>query len=172
MSLSVIFSHGKESGPSGIKITAMRAICDDLHITSHSVDYRGIDDPEVRADRLGSEIEQCQGSILLVGSSMGSYVSLRACRNTRVRGLLLLAPAVYMPGYDTTDVSPGHCRTLIIHGWQDEIVPVNNAIKFAKRYKSELLLLDDDHVLRHSLDRICDEFRRFLTHFISTATPD
>jgi len=60
-------------------------------------------------------------------------------------------------------VNPADRPTLIIHGWDDEIVPVDNAIQFAQRHHKELLLLPDDHVLRHSLPRLCVEFRRFVT---------
>jgi len=163
MSIKVIFSHGKESGPSGIKINALRAICDELDLSSESIDYRGTDDPEVRADILSQVIAQSRQPLLLVGSSMGAYVSLRACDNDHVEALFLMAPAVYMPGYDATDVNPADRPTLIIHGWDDEIVPVDNAIQFAQRHHKELLLLPDDHVLRHSLPRLCVEFRRFVT---------
>ena len=172
MSFVVIFSHGKESGPSGIKINALTGVCDEQHIESLSIDYRGIENPETRAHKLREVIAGLTQPVILVGSSMGSYVSLRACSTDQVKGMFLMAPAVYMPGYDNTEINPGHVNTLVIHGWQDEIVPVDNAIRFASEYATELLLLNDDHVLRHSLDRLCTEFRRFIAGFLATATPD
>lgn len=172
MSLTVIFSHGKESGPSGVKINALTGVCEDYHKQSLSIDYRGIEDPELRARKLQDTVTALGEPVILVGSSMGSYVSLRACDDELVKGLFLMAPAVFMPGYDNTNINPGDKTTLVIHGWQDEIVPVDNAIRFAREYGTELLLLDDDHVLRHSLDRLCIEFRRFLGCFITCGTPD
>ena len=77
-----------------------------------------------------------------------------------------MAPAVLMPGYDNTDVDPHNLPTFIVHGWDDEIIPAENAIKFANQYQKELLLVQDDHVLRHSLTRLAIEFRRFVTGFI------
>src|SRR5271165_1228200 len=49
---TVVFSHGKESGPWGAKITAMAAVARDLELGVESVDYRGIDDPAARVDKL------------------------------------------------------------------------------------------------------------------------
>ena len=162
MTVAVIFNHGKESGPKGTKINALSAVCDSLGVSWSSVDYRGIDDPEARADKLRSHIKNHSSPVLLVGSSMGSYVSLRACKDGSVVGLFLLAPAVYMPGYSSTDIAPVQKQTLVIHGWNDEIVPVQNAITFATNYHCELLLLKDDHGLSHSVARLAEEFKRFL----------
>ena len=45
MSFTVVFSHGKESGPWGRKITAMAAWWAIWGSAVESVDYRGMDDP-------------------------------------------------------------------------------------------------------------------------------
>lgn len=166
MSVKVIFNHGKESGPSGIKINALRTVCDELELPSESIDYRGMDDPETRVKKLRGILNHSSSPVLLVGSSMGSYVALRASTDNNVRALFLMAPAVYMPGYDNTMIDPRDIPTFVVHGWQDDIVPVNNAIKFACDYQKDLLLLADDHVLRHSLERLCVEFRRFVSALI------
>src|ERR1700710_3032760 len=42
---TVVFSHGKESGPWGSKITAMAAVARGLDLEVESVDYRGMEDP-------------------------------------------------------------------------------------------------------------------------------
>jgi alpha/beta superfamily hydrolase len=160
--MRVIFSHGKESGPTGIKITAMIKVVEALGFDAESIDYRGMEDPEARADKLVQYLEQVDDDFILVGSSMGAYVSLRAAQQRSPVGLFLLAPAVYMPGYDATDISPGNVATYVMHGWQDEIVPVENALQFAENYRTDLRLVDDDHVLRKSLDLICLELANFL----------
>ena len=166
MTFKVVFNHGKESGPSGVKINALRTICDELNVPSESIDYRGIEDPEERAEKLLDVLNHSTKPVLLVGSSMGSYVALRAANHKVVLALFLMAPAVYMPGYDNTDIDPLDNPTFVVHGWQDEIVPVENAIRFANEYQKDLLLLADDHVLRHSLKRLCVEFRRFASELI------
>src|SRR5665213_561997 len=49
---TVVFSHGKESGPWGSKITAMAAAVRELGSAVESVDYRGLDDPALRVRKL------------------------------------------------------------------------------------------------------------------------
>src|SRR3982074_2433841 len=52
---TVVFSHGRESGPWGSKITAMAAVVRDLGLAVVSIDYRGLDDPEARGRQLNGE---------------------------------------------------------------------------------------------------------------------
>ena len=163
--MQVIFSHGKESGPYGVKITAMVKVVEDLGLTATSLDYQGMNDPEARANKLHQYIDSIAEPFILAGSSMGAYVSLRATQKFQPKGLFLLAPAVYMPGYDNTEISPGESKTFVMHGWHDDIVPVENVIKFASEYEVELKLLADDHVLRNSLDKVCLELKHFLGSF-------
>ena len=97
---TVVFSHGKESGPWGSKITAMATVVRDRGAAVESVDYRGLDDP---ADRVRKLIEvglRLTGPLVLVGSSMGGHVSAAAASQLQPRGLFLLAPAFYMAGYE------------------------------------------------------------------------
>ncbi|NNJ72740.1 MAG: alpha/beta hydrolase [Enterobacterales bacterium] len=158
----IIFSHGKESGPYGMKITAMTKVAKELGFSSVSLDYQGIDEPQVRVEKLLDYANALKQSVVLVGSSMGSYVSIKASQELTAKGLFLLAPAVFMPGYESQNMQAVAEQVLAIHGWHDEIVPVANAIRFAEQVHCDLLLLEDDHVLRNSLPRICIEFRAFL----------
>ncbi len=70
-----------------------------------SVDYRGIDDPGARVDKLVAAVAEIRGSgeaqspVVLVGSSMGGHVSAAAAARLKPRGVFLLAPAFYMPGF-------------------------------------------------------------------------
>src|ERR1700674_944429 len=75
---TVVFSHGKESGPWGSKITAMAAVVRDLNLGVESVDYRGMDDPAQRVEKLLAVARELQGPIALVGSSMGGHVAAAA----------------------------------------------------------------------------------------------
>lgn len=159
----IIFNHGKESGPMGTKIKALGEVADGLSFSWESIDYRGIDDPEIRSEKLVDKVKSLDKSVLLVGSSMGAYVSLRANQRVEASGLFLMAPAVYMPGYDATEILPKCERTLVIHGWQDDIVPVKNAIQLASKSHCELVILNDDHVLSGSLEQL----RRLFTQFLN-----
>ncbi|MEP6546298.1 MAG: alpha/beta fold hydrolase [Gammaproteobacteria bacterium] len=159
---TVVFSHGKESGPWGKKITAMAAVVRDLGVAVESVDYRGIDDPGARVDKL---IKACAGlkAPLLVGSSMGGHVAAASARSLNPRGLFLLAPAFYMAGYEQYTPQDVSCPTIIVHGWHDDIVPVENSIRWAKEHQAALHLLNSDHRLEDQLDVICMLLRAFMT---------
>jgi pimeloyl-ACP methyl ester carboxylesterase len=71
---AVFFSHGKESGPWGSKISSMAAVAKDLGWHVESIDYQGIDDPRLRVDKLVAAASDWSGRVVLVGSSMGGYV--------------------------------------------------------------------------------------------------
>ncbi len=160
---TVVFSHGKESGPWGSKITAMAAVVRDLGAAVESVDYRGLDDP---ADRVRKLIEvglQLKGPLVLVGSSMGGHVSAAAASQLEPRGLFLLAPAFYMAGYEEHTPQDVACSTVVVHGWHDDIVPVENGIRWAREHREALHVLDSDHRLENQIDAICILLREFLT---------
>jgi surfactin synthase thioesterase subunit len=158
----VVFSHGKESGPWGSKITAMAAAVRDLGARAESVDYRGIDDPAARVSRLIEFAGRLEGPLVLVGSSMGGHVSAAAAGLLKPQGLFLLAPAFYMPGYEQYTPQDVVCPTVIVHGWHDDIVPVDNSIRWAREHRSALHVLDSDHRLENQIEAICLLLRGFL----------
>jgi alpha/beta superfamily hydrolase len=155
----VVFSHGQESGPWGSKIAAMSEIARAEGFEIESVDYQGIDDPQDRVTRLLAFCKDLRGSLVLVGSSMGGWVSVAGSSLLQARGIFLLAPALYMPGYEKFSPRPAKCLTTIVHGWRDDVVPVENSIRFAREQQATLHVLDSDHGL---LDQI-----RAINHFFS-----
>jgi len=159
---TVVFSHGKESGPWGSKITAMAAAVHDLKIEVESVDYRGIDDPAARVVKLLDTAAKLPGPVVLVGSSMGGHVSAAGATRVRARGLFLLAPAFYMPGFEAHTPLDVSCPTVIVHGWRDDIVPVDNSIRWARDHRAGLHILDSDHRLEDKIEEICRLLRSFL----------
>ena len=95
----VCFSHGKESGPWGTKIAAMADLARDRGLAVESIDYRGMDDPLARVEKLVGHCAPLDRPLVLVGSSMGGHVAAAAsARLPGVEGLFLLAPAFFMPG--------------------------------------------------------------------------
>ena len=160
---TVVFSHGKESGPWGSKITAMAAVVRDLGAAVESVDYRGLDDPGERVRKLIGAGAALKESMVLVGSSMGGHVSAAAAGELHPRGLFLLAPAFYMAGYEQYTPQNVVCPTAIVHGWHDVIVPVENSIRWAREHRAALHLLDSDHRLEDQIDTICLLLRAFLS---------
>jgi pimeloyl-ACP methyl ester carboxylesterase len=159
---TVVFSHGKESGPWGSKITAMAAVVRDLGLAVESVDYRGLDDPGDRVRKLVGLKQQLKEPVVLVGSSMGGHVAAAAARDLDARGLFLLAPAFYMAGYEQYTPQDVACPTAIVHGWHDVIVPVGNSIRWAREHAATLHVLNSDHRLEDRIDAVCVLLRAFL----------
>jgi pimeloyl-ACP methyl ester carboxylesterase len=158
----VVFSHGKESGPWGSKITAMAATARDLGWAVESVDYRGLDDPAARVSKLIDEAGKLQAPLVLVGSSMGGHVSAAAASRLKPRGLYLLAPAFYMKGFEEYTPQDVACETVMVHGWHDDIVPVENSIRWAREHQAALHLLNSDHRLEDQIAEICRLLQGFL----------
>jgi alpha/beta superfamily hydrolase len=159
---TVVFSHGKETGPWGSKITAMAATSRELGLAVESVDYQGIEDPGKRVDKLVQLGSTMTGSMVLVGSSMGGHVSAAAAHRLKARGLFLLAPAFYMAGFEAYTPQQVDCPTAIVHGWRDDIVPVENSIRWAREHRAALHILESDHRLQDQIETICRLLRDFL----------
>ena len=159
---TAVFSHGKESGPWGSKITAMAAVVRNLHLTVESVDYRGLDDPMQRVEKLLGVARELHGPLLLVGSSMGGHVAAAAAARSNAAALFLLAPAFYMRGLEQHTPQDVAVPTVIVHGWHDDVVPVENSIRWAREHGATLHVLDSDHRLEDQIDAICVLLGNFL----------
>ena len=160
---TVVFSHGKESGPWGTKITAMAEVVRDLNFKVESVDYRGVDDPAQRVERLLVEGRTLKGPMVLVGSSLGGHVAAAAASRLDTAALFLLAPAFYMPGFEKYTPQDVAVPTAIVHGWNDDVVPVDNSIRWAREHRATLHILDSNHRLEDQIGAICNLLRDFLT---------
>jgi len=161
--MKVIFSHGKESGPQGEKIKLLSRISEAHGFTTESVDYTDLDDPDERVKRLISTAKDQAGEITLVGSSMGGYVSLVAADVINPRSVFLLAPALYMDGYEKQSYPIGLNHTEIVHGWSDDVIPPEHSIKYAKKADCSLHLIRGDHRLDSSLKTVASIFEQFLS---------
>ena len=158
----VLFSHGQESGPWGTKITALAEDARNAGLEADSIDYRGMPDPAERAVKLVARMREFNEEILLVGSSMGGYVAVAAARQQPAAGLFLMAPALAVPDWPrlkTTVSAPAS----VVHGWQDDIVPIQWSIDFARANSARLHLLNAGHSLTEALDEIRVLFRLFLS---------
>lgn len=164
----VIFSHGQESGPWGSKIRSMAENVRELGCDADSIDYQGISDPTERVDKLIASCEKIADPIVLIGSSMGGHVATAGAERVGAVGLFVLAPAYYMPGYEElTPVAPD-IPISIVHGWHDDIVPLENSIRFAKQCSATLHIVDGDHRLTDNID----EINYYLTRFIDGLAGD
>lgn len=169
----VVFSHGKESGPLGSKIRALMRVAEQQGARTLSVNYREFPDGTAidhdapgEADRRVAQLLAtalpAHDQLVLVGSSMGGYVSTVVSQDIKPDGLFLLAPAFYLPGYICQDPVPCATTTLIVHGWGDDVVPPGNSIRFARQHRCALHLLNGDHRLNAALPAIEPLFGLFL----------
>lgn len=166
----VVFSHGQESGPWGRKISALADVARGEGWEAESVDYRGIEQPRARITRLVDFCKELQGDLVLVGSSMGGFVSVASASLLHARGVFLMAPALYMEGLP--ELRPGvlDCPATVVHGWHDDVVPYEHSIRFAKEYGCALHLLDSDHRLHNQLRVVRYLFEYFLVALDLPAT--
>jgi alpha/beta superfamily hydrolase len=158
----IVFSHGQDGEPWGGKIVAMAEVARALGYQVESLDYRGMADPQARVDKLLAFGKTRHSAPVLVGSSMGGHVAAAVSRELNARGLFLLAPAFYMAGYEQFTPKPAPCPIHIVHGWRDDIVPVDNSIRYAREYRATLTIVDDEHRLANSIGDITHYLRLFL----------
>lgn len=160
--MKVIFSHGKESGPWGSKITQLAEQAKALGFSVDSIDYRGIISPDDRVSKLQEVLKSETQPYILVGSSMGGYVSLVAAKSAQPQGLFLLAPALFMDDYKQQAYTTNTKAIEVVHGWSDDIIPVEHSIKYAQQAQCTLHLIAGDHRLNSSLDHVLRLFTNFL----------
>ena len=159
---TVIFSHGQESGPWGTKIRSMADRVKELGCCVESIDYQGIADPTERVNKLVRECANIEDDLVLVGSSMGGHVATAAADTLGAVGLFVLAPAYYMEGYEGLTPVPPKMPIYIVHGWHDDIVPVENSIRFARDCSATLHVVDGDHRLTENIDEVTEYLDQFI----------
>lgn len=164
---TVVFSHGKESGPWGTKIRAMAELVKGLGCAVESIDYQGMEDPADRVNKLIAACKDLDDAVVLVGSSMGGHVATAAATAVGAAGLFVIAPAFYMPGYEELTPEPPKIPITIVHGWRDEVVPVENSMRFAAACRAELHVLDGDHRLTENIGEINYYLQRFIEKIVS-----
>lgn len=161
--LNLVWCHGSLSTPWGTKSLALAETAKAHGLTMDGPDFQDLEEPDQRVERLLDLLARDGRPAILAGSSMGGYVAAAAAKRTEVLGLFLLAPAFYFPGYAEHVFSNLPEHVTVIHGWTDDVVPVENAIRFARTHRATLHVLDDNHRLEGSTDKLCALFDRFLT---------
>ncbi|MDH5355893.1 MAG: alpha/beta hydrolase [Gammaproteobacteria bacterium] len=160
--MKIYFSHGKESGPRGFKIKRLAVSAERHGCAVESIDYTDTMDPDLRVGRLLAALENETDSYVLVGSSMGGYVSLVASETAAAKAVFLMAPALYMPGLGQQEYASKSPHIEIVHGWSDEVIPVENSIRYSKAANCTLHLISGDHALNAEIDVLEGLFDAFL----------
>jgi pimeloyl-ACP methyl ester carboxylesterase len=140
----LIFIHGLEGSSQGDKAVLLRAIFPGML----TPDFPGKLEKrmELLLKLLGKET-----GWTIIGSSLGGLMAaLFACRHpAQVRKLILLAPALMLPEFALHLPDPIDVPTLVIHGTQDTIVPLDETRRLAESVFTNLSfrIVDDDHRL-------------------------
>jgi len=162
-----VFSHGREGGPWNSKSVALSQIALRYGMAVAAVDYRGIEDAQARVDKLVAHCRDWQGPFIFVGASLGGHVATCAANVTLTRGLFLLCPAFYMKGYEHLTPAAPACEIAIVHGWRDEMVPVENSVRYAREHGATLHAVDANHRLSTHLEMIGDYFASFVQRVLA-----
>jgi pimeloyl-ACP methyl ester carboxylesterase len=165
----LILSHGLESGPDATKVSALAAVADPLGFRSVRPDYRDLDASrdvnriDARIARLVEHVPP-QQPVILAGSSMGAFISGFASFELNCVGLFLIALPMAIPGY-ARRFDAQRVPTALVHGWDDELCPVDAAIAFARARGDTMTLVRDEHRLAAHVDFVAEQFRQFLGQF-------
>jgi len=167
----VFLSHGLESGPGSTKIQAMKAEAETFrNVQAHAIDHRGTKDPALRLAQMREAMAGCGANpdnSILAGSSMGGWVCAQTSSETPVLGCFLLAPALAMAKYPQSSPTIRARHSQVIHGWDDNVVPVAPVLDLARKQGMPILVLPDGHRLENSIGRVLSEFRQFLETCLS-----
>ena len=165
----LILSHGLESGPDATKVSALARIAEPLGFESVRPDFRDLDAGR-DVSRIDERIARIVGHapkdrpVILAGSSMGAFTSALASTQLDCVGLFLIALPVAIPGYGR-EFKAARVATALVHGWDDELCPVGEAIAFAQSRGDAITVVHDDHRLSLHVDFVAEQFRLFLGQF-------
>ncbi len=178
--MEVVFSHGRSGRPDSGGVRRLSGLAKTLGCRTYSLDYTDTQDPEVRASRLSDYLNESSDhgesyrhsdGVCLVGSSMGGYASLVAAEkmpSEQLKGVFLMAPALYLPNYQQRQFSPLTCPVEIVHGWEDKVVLYEHSIRYAQQNPHcQLHLIHDDHHLSQQKHTVDDYFTAFIKKIIS-----
>lgn len=163
--MNIIFSHGRSGKPDGQKLQALSALAMARGHDCQSIDYTDTQDPDIRTRRLADIVSRQEEPFCLVGSSMGGYASLVACDvadKALLRGVFLMAPALYLPRYQVREYACDIANIDIVHGWNDSVVLYEHSVRYAHTVKANLHLLDDNHSLTQRPELLAELFVNFL----------
>lgn len=194
--ITVIYSHGRNGSPwYGFKIEALRPVALKLGVNMISIRYPEemtvVEMEQKLLDVIKDDVN-IPGDLVFLSSSRGAYITTRLsttvsdlfnCEPIRfdddkklpqrhLLGQFLIAPAFYIkPDYypDQNPTPLEGLKTTIIHGFDDNVIESDNSIKFAKRFKSQLYLVDGGHRLNSQREKLCLFFENFLLECIKTS---
>ncbi len=159
--LTVWYFHGKHGSPTGEKAQALQRRATEFGLDFDAPDFRGEENPDARVATVLAR-PPVNGPLILVGSSMGGYVAAMTAQQLQARGMLLLAPAFFRPGYRVGEPTPPALPTHVIHAWNDDVVPVAGTLRWCQPRRAELHLVEGTHQLHEHLTLVEQVFGRLV----------
>ena len=152
MTRNIIFLHGLESSSQAYKASVMRKSFPQLIVP----DFIG--PLQARMETLYPILGDKKGWTI-VGSSFGGLMgAIFTCDHPdQIRKLVLLAPALMLPEFASyLDREPVTVPTAIIHGTQDDVVPLEEVREIAQKVFTNLTyhIVDDGHRLHTATDTL------------------
>lgn len=187
--VTVIYSHGRYGSPwYGFKIEALRPVALKMGVNLISIRYPEEIPVEEMEDKLFNVVKDdvnVPGDLIFLSSSRGAYISTRISKKVldyykaepvktdddkvlpkrNLLGQFLIAPAFYIKPDYYPDQNPSptmDMKTTIVQGFNDNVINFEDTLKFAKKFKSELYLVEGGHRLNSQRDRLCILFESFL----------
>lgn len=127
-----------------------------------------------------------ENNVVLIGSSLGGLLAAKAgMDNNQIKHLILLNPAIIPPDVDIdkiSDMPKGiliemkdpdlfdkkiKSEILILLGTNDDVVPNNWGIYFAKKQNATVKFLDDDHSFSYNINQLPKIIGKYLNKSIN-----
>ncbi len=167
------YIHGYESSPDGAKGIIFKE-----KLNAKAIKYRDCKPEDIVISnclrRIAEEIKHDRDTVL-IGSSLGGFLAAKtALENSNVKQIILLNPAVIPPSIDISTIKDMPMSILvdmkdnrlfnekldveifIFAGTEDEIVPPNWVLEFARAQEATVRFLHDDHRFTCNIDRFPD----------------
>lgn len=155
--MKVMFLHGLDTGPHGRKYHALVEAFGEDYVLAP--DTTGIKDPLARFQVLYQTLTDTDGPLVLLGSSFGGLMAVMAADSfpDKVKGIVLACPALTTAYMRFWGGLWPDCPIVIVHGHQDDVVPLRCSQLYARGRGAALVTVDDDHSLAASTDRLVFE---------------
>ena len=106
-----------------------------------------------------TQLEYCHLPLVLAGFSFGGYVQARVAQELHPRHLVLIAPAVGR--FEMPHVPHS---TLVIHGEQDDVVPLSDVMQWARPQHLPIVILPEaGHFFHGRLNQV----KEIVSHYFS-----
>lgn len=164
----IILSHGSDSSPQATKVSALARTAEVLGWSTERPDYgdcdaRGLAGSVMpRIERLVGCMQAAKAPPLLVGSSMGAFVSGLASLRAPCAGLFLMALPTAIPGHGEPFDMARDVPSMLVHGHADDVCPPEPVLAFARARGVPCLMVADSHRLAGHLETVTGQFRLFL----------